>query len=67
MKIRFFGAARRVTGSCYHLRTGDMEILVDCGMYQGKDADDTNNKPFNSILKRFSIFSLPMPILIIPG
>jgi len=46
MKISFFGAARRVTGSCYHLRTGDMEILVDCGMYQGKDADDTNNKPF---------------------
>jgi metallo-beta-lactamase family protein len=46
MKIRFLGAARRVTGSCYHLLDGDMQILVDCGMYQGRDADEINNKPF---------------------
>jgi metallo-beta-lactamase family protein len=46
MKIRFLGAARRVTGSCYHLSDNDTEILVDCGMYQGRDADEVNNKPF---------------------
>jgi metallo-beta-lactamase family protein len=46
MKIRFLGAARRVTGSCYHLSDNNNEILVDCGLYQGKDADEINNKPF---------------------
>ena len=46
MKIRFLGAARRVTGSCYHLLDDDMQILVDCGMYQGRDADEINSKPF---------------------
>ncbi|MBA4416674.1 MAG: MBL fold hydrolase [Syntrophus sp. (in: bacteria)] len=46
MKIRFLGAARVVTGSCYHLSTGGMQILVDCGMYQGKNSDETNRRPF---------------------
>jgi metallo-beta-lactamase family protein len=46
MKIRFLGAARRVTGSCYHLLDGDMQVLVDCGMYQGRDSDEINKKPF---------------------
>ena len=46
MKMRFLGAARRVTGSCYHLLDGDMQILVDCGMYQGRDADGINSKAF---------------------
>lgn len=46
MKIRFLGAARRVTGSCYHLSAGDIQILVDCGMNQGRDSDELNNKPF---------------------
>ncbi len=46
MKIRFLGAARKVTGSCYHLLTGNTQILVDCGMNQGKDSDEMNNKPF---------------------
>ncbi len=46
MKIRFLGAARVVTGSCYHLSTGDTQILVDCGMYQGKNADEVNRAPF---------------------
>ena len=46
MKIRFLGAARRVTGSCYHLLDDNMQMLVDCGMYQGRDADEINNKAF---------------------
>ena len=46
MKIRFLGAARRVTGSCFHLSGDGMEILVDCGMNQGKGADEMNDKPF---------------------
>ena len=46
MKIRFLGAARKVTGSCYHLLADDIQILVDCGMHQGKDGDDLNREPF---------------------
>ena len=47
MKIRFLGAARVVTGSCYHLSGNGLEILVDCGMYQGKNADEINRAPFD--------------------
>ena len=46
MKIRFLGAARVVTGSCYHLLLEGMQVLVDCGMYQGKNADEINRMPF---------------------
>ncbi|MEW6001859.1 MAG: MBL fold metallo-hydrolase [Nitrospirota bacterium] len=39
MKIRFLGAARTVTGSCFYLSLHDQDFLVDCGMYQGKDSE----------------------------
>lgn len=40
MTITFCGAAQEVTGSC-HLLTLDngFKILLDCGLYQGKDDD----------------------------
>lgn len=47
MKIKFLGAARKVTGSCYHLTYGDTEFLIECGMHQGKDAEALNRKPFH--------------------
>jgi len=40
MEIRFLGAAREVTGSCFHLLGGGTEILVDCGMRQGGKKDN---------------------------
>ena len=46
MNIRFLGAARVVTGSCYHLSAGGKQVLVDCGMFQGKNADEINRQPF---------------------
>ena len=46
MKIRFLGAARTVTGSCYHLSSDGIQILVDCGIYQGKNSDEINRIPF---------------------
>jgi metallo-beta-lactamase family protein len=46
MKIRFLGAARKVTGSCFHLAVNGLQILVDCGMNQGKSSDELNRMAF---------------------
>ena len=36
MHVRFWGAARAVTGSMHLLEVGGRRVLVDCGMIQGK-------------------------------
>jgi metallo-beta-lactamase family protein len=46
MELEFLGAAQCVTGSCHLLRTGGKTILLDCGLYQGKDGDDGKNEKF---------------------
>ena len=47
MKIKFCGATRTVTGSCYYVDTGDFKFLVDCGAFQGKDdLEKLNYEPF---------------------
>jgi len=35
IKIRFFGAAGQVTGSCFLVTAGHDSVLVDCGLFQG--------------------------------
>jgi metallo-beta-lactamase family protein len=46
MKMRFLGAARQVTGSCFHLSINDMQILIDCGMQQGEHGSEGNRNAF---------------------
>ena len=46
MKIRFLGGVRTVTGSCFHISVNNIQMLVDCGMHQGRNGDDINRAPF---------------------
>ncbi|MBN1381662.1 MAG: MBL fold metallo-hydrolase [Deltaproteobacteria bacterium] len=43
MKIKFMGAARTVTGSCFILETGNHRFAVDCGMHQGNAEIEKRN------------------------
>ncbi|WP_027623189.1 MBL fold metallo-hydrolase RNA specificity domain-containing protein [Clostridium lundense] len=47
MKIEFYGAAGCVTGSSHLLKIKDKKILLDCGLYQGKDEKERGNDTFN--------------------
>lgn len=50
MQLSFLGAAGTVTGSKYLLETGNKQILIDCGMYQGVKNQRERNwqaPPFN--------------------
>jgi metallo-beta-lactamase family protein len=67
MKIRFLGAARKVTGSCFHLAVNGLQILVDCGMNQGKSSDELNRMAFAFDPGRIDYLFSPMLILNIRG
>ena len=39
MYLEFFGAADGVTGSMHRLHVGDRDVLLDCGLFQGRRSD----------------------------
>lgn len=46
IRLKFFGAAQNVTGSCYLIEANGARILVDCGLYQEHDLKARNWDPF---------------------
>lgn len=47
LQVRSHGAAMTVTGSCHLLDTGSVNVLVDCGTFQGSAAlSALNREPF---------------------
>lgn len=44
MRLSFFGATKFVTGSNFLLETKKHKILIDCGMFQGKEEIEKKNK-----------------------
>jgi metallo-beta-lactamase family protein len=47
MKLHFYGGAETVTGSNYLFETGDLKVLVDCGLFQGtRFSEEHNYEPF---------------------
>ena len=49
MRLKVLGAAGEVTGSSYLLECGSARVLVDCGLFQGKDEDRKNKEPFSFV------------------
>jgi metallo-beta-lactamase family protein len=47
MKIKFMGAARTVTGSCYIVETNGHRFAIDCGMHQGNAEIEKRNWDVN--------------------
>ena len=48
MHVQFHGATGEVTGSCHLVTVGEQKILLDCGMIQGRHADEARNtEPFS--------------------
>nr|WP_312667132.1 MBL fold metallo-hydrolase [Tissierella praeacuta] len=60
MDIKFYGAAKMVTGSNYLVKTEKYNILIDCGMFQGNEEIERlnyNNFPYDPMEIDFLILT----------
>ena len=60
MKIQFCGATTCVTGSCHLITTENHKVLLDCGQFQGGNAEEELNYeafPFNPAEIEYLILS----------
>ncbi len=47
MKLHFYGACEEVTGSCHLIEVNGRQVLLDCGLIQGRPEDEERNRePF---------------------
>ncbi|ABB44545.1 RNA-metabolising metallo-beta-lactamase [Sulfurimonas denitrificans DSM 1251] len=46
VSVTSYGAAGTVTGSCHHVKIGSINILIDCGMFQGNGDNNKNYDDF---------------------
>lgn len=46
MELTFYGAAGKVTGSCFLVQVSGKRILIDCGLVQGEDDEREANARF---------------------
>jgi metallo-beta-lactamase family protein len=56
--VTSYGAAETVTGSCHLVTIGPVQILVDCGMFQGDGGSPKNYGPFGFDPARISFLIL---------
>ena len=56
MKIKFMGAARTVTGSCYLMEHDGRKFCVDCGMHQGNAEIEKRNQSHEFNPKEIDFF-----------
>lgn len=59
IKIHFLGAAGTVTGSKFYLETPELNLMIDCGMFQGlKELRELNWKPLPIDVRKTDIILL---------
>lgn len=59
VKIHFLGAANTVTGAKFYLETPELNIMVDCGMFQGlKELRGLNWKPLPISVSKIDVVLL---------
>ena len=46
MKIKFLGACKNVTGSKFFLQIDNINLLIDCGLFQERELKNKNWEPF---------------------
>ncbi len=61
MLLKVIGAAGEVTGSSYLIECGASRVLVDCGIFQGKDDERKNSESFPFAAGSLDAVLLTMP------